>query len=169
LGYKFFFKELILIKGFLNSIFFILNKLKNICYKFFFLSNKNITSRWLCRYIGIKLKNNYSFYSVVNPVKKELHKLCKLNKRKNFNKILKFKNLIKVNSIDYKLKFKNLIKNFFLIYTKENYLYYMGNNNYIYDIFIFFFYKKKINKYMKLYEFLKLYKYIYINIFINYY
>jgi hypothetical protein len=45
LGYKFFFKEFKIIISFLNNIFFILNKIKNISYRFFFLSNKNITAR----------------------------------------------------------------------------------------------------------------------------
>jgi hypothetical protein len=45
LGYKFFFKEFKIIISFLNNIFFILNKVRNISYRFFFLSNKNITAR----------------------------------------------------------------------------------------------------------------------------
>jgi hypothetical protein len=45
LGYKFFFKEFKIIISFLNNIFFILNKVRNISYRFFFLSNRNITAR----------------------------------------------------------------------------------------------------------------------------
>jgi hypothetical protein len=45
LGYKFFFKEFRIVISFLNNIFFILNKVRNISYRFFFLSNKNITAR----------------------------------------------------------------------------------------------------------------------------
>jgi hypothetical protein len=167
LGYKFFFKEFKIIISFLNNIFFILNKIRNISYRFFFLSNRNITARWLCRYIGIKLKNNYSFYSVLNPIKKELYKLCRLNKKKNYNKLYNFNNLIKRNNFKLKLKFKNLIHKFFLLYIKENFLYYINNNNYIYDLYIYFSNKEK--KFFNLYNFLKIYKYIYINIFINFY
>jgi len=43
LGYKFFFKEVKVVIPFLSHIFFILNKARNVSYKFFFLSNKNIT------------------------------------------------------------------------------------------------------------------------------
>lgn len=78
LGYRFFFKELKIVTFFFNGIFYIFNKIKNVSYKFFFLSNKNITARWLCRYIGLRLKNNYKFFSVIGPVKRELYKLCRL-------------------------------------------------------------------------------------------
>jgi hypothetical protein len=168
LGYKFFFKEFKIIISFLNNIFFILNKVRNISYRFFFLSNRNITARWLCRYIGIKLKNNYSFYSVLNPIKKELYKLCKLNKKRNYNKLYNLNNLIKRNNFKLKLKFKNLIHKFFFLYIKENFLYYINNNNYIYDLYIYFNNKKEI-RYFNLFNFLKTYKYIYINIFISFY
>ena len=169
LGYKFFFKQLKIIKNFLNNIFFIINKVKNICYKFYFLSNKNITARWLSRYIGLKLKNNYSFYSVLNPIKRELYKLCKLrhNKKNKFNSINKLRNLINKNNKKYKYKFKNLIKNFSLLYVKENYMYYIVNNHYMYDWFIYFYNKNLFQNTIK--EYTNLYKYLYINIFTNYY
>ena len=168
LGYKFFFKELQIVIFFFNNIFFLLNKIKNITYKFFFLSNRNITARWLCRYIGLKLRNNYSFFSVVNPVKRELYKLCKLKKNRNKNKKLyNFSKVIKNSNLKYKLNFKNWIRNFFFIYIKENYIYYKGNNNYIYDLYIYF--NNKKNKAFDFLNFIKLYKYIYINIFINCY
>jgi hypothetical protein len=167
LGFKFFFKEFKVVIPFLNNIFLILNNIKNISYKFFFLSNKNITARWLCRYIGIKLKNNYSFHSVINPVKRELYKLCKLNKKKNYNRSYNLNKLLSNNNLKYKLKFKNFIKSIYLIFLKENFLYYISNNNYVYDLYIYFY--NKSNNNLNLQMFLKFYKYLYTNIFINYY
>jgi hypothetical protein len=167
LGYKYFFKGFKIVLKFLNNIFFILNKAKNVSYKIFFLSNKNITARWLCRYIGLKLRNNFSFFSVVNPIKKELYKLCRLSRKKNYNRLHKLNNFIKRNNTKYNLKFKKLIKSFFLLNIKENFIYYVNSNNYIYDLYIFFYNKKK--QAFNLSSFVSFYKYIYINTFINCY
>jgi hypothetical protein len=167
LGYKYFFKGLKIVLSFLNNIFFIVNKIRNVSYKIFFLSNKNITARWLCRYIGLKLRNNFSFFSVINPIKRELYKLCRLSKKINYNRLHKFNAFIKRNNIKYKLKFKKLIKSFFLLNITENFIYYINNNNYVCDLYIFFLNKKK--KDFDLNGFVSFYKYVYINTFINYY
>ena len=179
LGYRFFFKQLKVIMLFLKNIFFFINKIKNICFKFYFLSNKSITARWLSRYIGMKLKNNYNFYSILNPVKRELYKLCKLNKKFNRNfKSIKFFNLIKNNNKKYKSNFINLIKNFSLIHIKEFFLFYINNKTFMTAYFSHSFYDKmmpwQIIRYgeyylYKLGHFLKLYKFLYTNIFANYY
>jgi hypothetical protein len=76
-GLNHFFKEFNLIINFLNNIIYIITKIKYVNYKIFFLSNKNITARWLSRYIGLRLRNNYSFNTVINPIKRELRKLCR--------------------------------------------------------------------------------------------
>jgi hypothetical protein len=170
LGYKFFFKEIKAVTPFLSHIFFIINKARNVSYKIFFLSNKNITARWLCRYIGIKLRNNYSFYSVINPIKKELYKLCRLNKKKNRSKMYFLNIFINRKNFKYKLRFKNFMKNFFFAGLRENFLYYINNSNYIYDWYLYF--NNKAHKGLGIFSlrsFLKLFKHIYVNIFLNCY
>jgi hypothetical protein len=186
IGYKFFFKQLKVLLLLFNNIFFILNKVSNVRYRFYFLSNRNITAKWLSRYIGLKLKNNYSFYSVLNPVKRELYKLCLLNRR-HIKQIYSKKNFI--NSITlrnkYKLKFKNLIKDIYIIYIKEYYLFYINNKTFVYDFFLFLknlarIYMPTVMEYLpytykyfiypsNFSNFLRIYKYLYINIFINNY
>jgi hypothetical protein len=164
-GLNHFFKEFNLIINFLNNIIYIITKIKYVNYKIFFLSNKNITARWLSRYIGLRLRNNYSFNTVINPIKRELRKLCRWNSKKRYNKL---NILMNKNNMKFKIKFKDVMRNYFALYFSEYFRFYVLNNNYMYDWFIYFNNKFIIKNY-NLLKFSKNYKCIYITIFFSNY
>ena len=128
----------ILIKFFLNII--------RVKFKYFFVSNKGVTSFFLTRYIALKLKKKYNLFNVLNPLKKELNYISKKT-RLNY----------KIYNIDnYKEKFNIYIKKekkkffffLFFFYSLYNLIYFMYyNKNFIWISFNIYLYKQYINKY----------------------
>src|SRR5687767_6458835 len=61
----------------LNIIFNILNNYFKIHINFYAISNNYINARFLSRFIARKFAQNYGFYELINPIKRELTIVCR--------------------------------------------------------------------------------------------
>lgn len=165
LGYNGFFRLFYNISVFFKFSFNIIfsNKINYDQLEFFyyFISNKNVTSYLISRYIAVKLQKNFSLLKTLNPLRKELKFLYKrtIKKQKPFW-FWHYKFLLINKKIKYLKRIRINVKLFYKIFLFYFYKFYYKNKTFLFfDIIVLC---KKINKKINL-QFIK--KFVYIQIF----
>ena len=155
--------------NYIKSLFNLINnriKVKDTFFYFYFMSNNNITSKLLSRYLAIKLKRNFNVFFAVSPIKRELLRLsyrARSNKKQAF-KLYDFNVLFSKKKVLNKKKFKNSLIFNYILFLDQFYIYYKNNNTLIYFNIILY-YKHNLKKLFFL-RFLKVFN---INIFYKLY
>jgi hypothetical protein len=90
---------------------------------FFVIDNDSISARFLARYIARKFQQIYSFFELLNPIRKELKFVCKKGTLGNYTNITKLNKNLSNNIIffNWKKKKRNQIFKVFLTYLFLNY------------------------------------------------
>jgi hypothetical protein len=108
----------------LGIIFKILNNYFKIIINFYAISNNCINARFLSRFIARKFAQNYGFYELINPIKRELTIVCR-HTRGSYRGF--FYGKIR-NQLDYgksviyrKSIFKSFLTYLFIIYNKYSF------------------------------------------------
>jgi hypothetical protein len=141
-------KSFIWMSFFLKIIINIISNLKyvdifnNIKFQYNFLSNLNITSQFLARYIILKIKKGFTIVKALNPLRKELGRVAGYSRKKQMPYL--YYNMFKNKSNTLKLYKK--IFNYYLSSCNTYYYllsnkYYNNNNIFMFPN-IFIFYKK---------------------------
>jgi hypothetical protein len=66
---------------FLKHVYLFIAKLTNLSFNYFFISNNDISAKFLANYICLKLKKYHYLFSILNPVKRELCILSRESKK----------------------------------------------------------------------------------------
>jgi hypothetical protein len=110
--------------AFLSNIVSIFTKMyiKKSFFKFCYITHNSINAKFITRYIGLKLKKKFPLFHVINPLKKEFHKLAYKKRRKKYYLLSKFFfNKVKSRFKHINLRFKHTFK-ITLIYLFKKYL-----------------------------------------------
>jgi hypothetical protein len=96
--------------------------MKKSFFKFCYITHNSINAKFITRYIGLKLKKKFPLFHVINPLKKEFHKLSYKKRRKKYYLLSKFFfNKVKSRFKQINLRFKHTFK-ITLIYLFKKYL-----------------------------------------------
>jgi hypothetical protein len=144
---------------FLTHILYLFIKIKNLKFKFCFITNNSVNAKFLTRYMGLKLKRKFPLFFVVNPLKKELRKLSKKKKEKKLNLLYELftsKTTLSKMTFNYKESFKNVLIYLLKKFLEISYFYYKNNKTLVMiDIYIYFLLLKNKYKYQSLLMFWK--------------
>jgi hypothetical protein len=153
---EFFVDILKLVSMYIKYIITILcNKIQfnNIFLIYYFMTNKNVTSQLISRYIALKLKKNFTLIKTLNPLRRELKRLSKggrtskrayihYNYKYLFNKNkTKIRRTIKVILKSYR---KYFYFNYYKYFINKGFLIYF--NTFIYHKFYAMYYSKSKKK-----------------------
>lgn len=121
-------------------------KYDNIFFVYFFMTNQNVTSQLISRYIALKLKKNFSVLKVLNPLKRELNRLSRQTRTsKNAYRYYNYNALFRITKKKARMKIKSYLFRYRKFFKDCNYTYYV--NNWLFISFNTFYYHKNYNRY----------------------
>jgi hypothetical protein len=126
-GFEWMYRFFFFINSILHIILYMLNKKFIYIINFYNISNDCVNAKFLSRFIAKKFKKNSKFFSVINPIRKELLLVTKYTKGsitgifyKTLNKKINYgKSIIYRKSI-----FKSFLIYLFIIYNKYSFKFY---------------------------------------------
>lgn len=135
IGYNAFFRvftELTTFFKYFFSIFLYKMEVNKVTFLYYFMSNLNVTTHLISRYIGIRLQKNFTLLKTLNPLRRELKKLYKysVQDQKIFS-IYNYKYLYSQRKIQYKKKITNYIKLFNIFLKYFYFKYYKSYKNFL--------------------------------------
>lgn len=107
-----------------------LGKFSKVYINFFLTNNNCVNAKFLSRFIGRKLKQNYPLRELLNPIRKELTYIIALTKQGRNSFLLKSKEKYIVNLKNLALRrsyFKTLLSALFVLYRKHINFYFAKN------------------------------------------
>jgi len=135
IGYKSFFKvfnELTIFFKYFFSIFLYKIEINNVFFIYYFMSNKNVTTHLISKYIGVRLQKNFTLLKTLNPLRRELKRVYRdvVMDQKIFT-IYNYKYLYYRKKFQYKQNIIKCIKIFKIIFKLFFYKYYKKFKNFL--------------------------------------
>jgi hypothetical protein len=135
IGYNAFFRvfqELTTFFKYFFSIFLYKMEINQIIFIYYFMSNQNVTTHLISRYIGIRLQKNFTLLKTLNPLRRELKKLYKyvVQDQKVFT-IYNYKYLYSRKKIQYKKEIKSYFVLFNYFFKYYYFKYYIKYKNFL--------------------------------------
>jgi len=158
IGYKSFFKvfnELTIFFKYFFSIFLYKIDINNVFFIYYFMSNKNVTTHLISKYIGVRLQKNFTLLKTLNPLRKELKRVYSdVVKDQKIFTIYNYKYLYFKKKIQYKQNIVKCIKIFKKVFKICFFKFYKISKNFlIFNIVKY----NKYNFYFKLKFFKKIF------------